>query len=200
MKVFEVAAVIDCGEIYEVEYLTSSLNKDFEASPKFVGLSSYAAKLIKDALSEDKIVRIIKDYVNIDVMPNDLIIMNNVNDLDVQKTILIRKVRQLITHQQALVSGIMMYDFININNSLCDKGCYIHDDNKEEVYLKILETGEEDLISKLELYLNARDVISRSSYLEIEYNKFYQNMKTATSEEVDDLYSNFMVKLRNETK
>jgi len=194
MKVFEMAAVIDCGKYYEVEYLTSSYNKDFETTKRFLGLSTYAAHEIKRALSENKVVRIISDYKNIDVQPHDLIIIeNNNDDIELEKKIYLNKARQEITHQQANVSGLMMYQYININNILCDKGYFIHDDNKEEVYLQILETGDENLIDKLEIYLNARDIIDRSSFLEEKYFQFFNDMKIATThEQIIENYTNII--------
>ena len=198
MKVFEMAAVIDCGNYYEVEYLTSSLNKDFEMSSRFLGLSSYAAKQIKDAIAEGTVVRVIKDYQNIDVMTQDLIFVKSQQEIELQKLALLKKARQLVTHQQANVSGLMMYQYININNILCDKGFFIHDDNREEVYLKILETGDEDLIDKLEMYLNARDEISRSSFLEQKYHTFFREMKSIDNmDDASELYSNFVKNFQN---
>ena len=202
MKIFEMAAVIDCGKYYEVEYLTSSYNKDFETNKKFLGLSVFAAKEIKKALAENKIVRIVSDYSNIDVQPHDLMIVEpDISDLDTAKKVAVQKVRQMVTHQQANVSGLMMYQYININNILCDKGYFIHDDNKEEVYLQILETGDEKLIDKLELYLNARDEISRSGFLEEKYAKFFRQVNEVESiKDLDELYSNFMIEYNNAIK
>ena len=201
MKIFEMAAVIDCGKYYEVEYLTSSYNKDFETNKKFLGLSVFAAKEIKKALAENKIVRIVSDYSNIDVQPHDLMIVEpNIDDIEQLKMVYLKKARQMVTHQQANVSGLMMYQFININNILCDKGYFIHDDNKEEVYLQILETGDEKLIDKLEEFLNARDIIDRSSFLEEKYYTFFNDMKNSdTNEEVEKHYETFMKYFQNVT-
>ena len=201
MKIFEMAAVIDCGKYYEVEYLTSSYNKDFETNKKFLGLSVFAAKEIKKALAENKIVRIVSDYSNIDVQPHDLMIVEpDIDDIEQLKMVYLKKARQMVTHQQANVSGLMMYQFININNILCDKGYFIHDDNKEEVYLQILETGDEKLIDKLEEFLNARDIIDRSSFLEEKYYTFFNDMKNSdTNEEVEKHYETFMKYFQNVT-
>jgi hypothetical protein len=191
------AAVIDCGKYYEVEYLTTSLNKDFETNKKFLGLSLNASKLIKKSLDENKTIRITSDYKNIDVQPHDLIITET-SDIESYKKVMLSKVRQLVTHQQANVSGMMMYEYMNINNILNDKGYFIHDDNKEEVYLQILETGDEDLINNLEDYLNAREVISRASFLEKRYIKLYRNVnESLTEEEVDKLINDFIIMMND---
>jgi len=194
MMVYGVAAVTDCGDYYEVEYVSSSLSQDFEKHNKFLGLSQTADEAIQTALNDGKIVRIVSDYTGPDVQGRDLIIIDrDVTELDSNKEISLKRVRQYVSHLQANVSGLMMYQYININNTLCDKGFYIHDDNKEEIYLKILETEDELLIDKLEEYLNAREVIARSSFLEDRYMKYYRDIKDASSEEeVEKLFATFM--------
>jgi len=200
MKIFEVASVKDCGDYYELDHILSNLNQDFENRSLTLGLNTYAATLIKKAIDNNVIVRINKDYLGPDVVAKDLIFVNSQTELELKKKALIQKVRQLVTHQQANVSGLMMYEYIAINNELCDKGFFIHDDNKEEVYLSILETGDEALIDKLERYLNARDIISRSSYLEQEYTKFYLNMNEADESEYEEVYNSFVKQYLSQVK
>ena len=194
MKVFTTAAVKEFRNYYEVIYLSSSLNNDFETNRKHIGLSSIAALEIRKAMSEDKIVRINSSYDNIDVQLHDLTFIDlDTSEEFTHRKILLRKVRQLVSHQQANVSGMMMFEYININNVLSDKGFFITDENKEEVYLEILEKGDEKLIEQLERYLNARDVISRSSFLEGQYTKFFADMEEADSmEKLNDLYETFI--------
>lgn len=53
-------------------------------------------------------------------------------------------------------------DFVSLmllNNKFISKGIVITDDNKEECYIKIIESGEESLISELERYLVLKDSI-----------------------------------------
>ena len=202
MKVYDVAAVIDCGKYYEVEYLSTNMTSDFEKNSNFVGLNNIAAIKIAEALEDNKSVRIIKGYQNKDVMNSDVIVVqNNSDELASYKMILIQKARQRITHHQANVSGIQMYEFIMINNYLSDKGYFIHDDNREEQYLAILETGNEDLIDKLEIYLLAKDDIARASSLEKLYTKLYNDMNAASSTELaDEVFSAFMSSLNAGSK
>ena len=200
MKVYEMAAVTDCGQYYQVEYLTTSLTKDFETHVKFKGLNNVTANLIREAIQANSIVRIIKDYQDLEVMPRDLVIIkgDSTDSLSFYKTVHLQKARQQITHQQAIVSGIMLYEYTIINNYLCDKGYFIHDDNREEVYLSILEVGDETLIDKLELYLNAKDELSRAQALEQLYRKYYNDIDNCvTIEEVDEKYSKIMETLNS---
>lgn len=55
-----------------------------------------------------------------------------------------------------------LLDFISlmlINNKFLDRGIVITDKNKEESYIKIIETGDESLINDLETYLSLKDSI-----------------------------------------
>lgn len=52
-----------------------------------------------------------------------------------------------------------IYDFMMINNHFNAAGIYIYSKNREEEYLKIIETGDEDLIRKLEIYLERMDTL-----------------------------------------
>lgn len=201
MMAYEMAAVIEHKDYYEVEYLTSSITKDYNRSSKFIGLSNSAAKIIKGTIENGNLVKIIKNYQDVDVQPRDLIIdKNEESDLDKHKEIIATMARQYVSHQQANVSGMMMYDFININNYLASKGFFIHDDNREIVYLEILETEDEEIIDKLEQYLSARDELAHSSYLETEYTKLYKNLRSAeTMDEVDETYDEFIKHNSNST-
>jgi predicted ATP-dependent Lon-type protease len=58
-----------------------------------------------------------------------------------------------------------------LNNLLNSKGYFIHDDNREEVYLEILETGDSGLIDTLERYLNMKDEIHRVSQLDSKFTE-----------------------------
>jgi len=189
-KIYYLAEIVDHGEVYKVISITTSLVKEFLSGNNYIGLNRSTAILIEQALNENKLIQIDKNFKDDEVMPRDLIIKTStISDLQNYKNIIITKIRQLVNHQQAIVGGIHMYDFIIINNELADKGYNIYDGNKEEKYLEILETGDEQLIEKLEIYLNAMDIVGRASAVEHKYLKFYSNINDCdTLEEIDDLY------------
>jgi hypothetical protein len=198
-KIYYLAEIVDYGEVYNVVSLTTSLVKEFLGGNNYIGLNRSTAILIEQALNENKLVQIDKNHLDIEVMPRDLIIKDNkTNDLQNHKNIIITKIRQLVNHQQAIVSGIHLYDFIMINTILADKGFHIHEDNREEKYLEILETGDEQLIDKLEIYLNAMDIVSRASSIENKYLKFYNDINDCENiQEVDSLYNKMNIFLQD---
>jgi len=185
MKIYNLAEIEDYGEYYRVLSVFDSEYYDFNKRDH-LRLNNMAAIKIKDGLRNNKIVKILKDIkIKNEVMIRHIIIEDKVemNELETLKFIHLSNFRENVNHAQANVYGIQMYEYININNYLNDKGYFIHDDNKEETYLEILETSDEALIDKLEVYLNARDDISRASTLERFYAKFYNEMKEAESTE-----------------
>ena len=192
-KFHNMANVEDYGEYYKV---LSIGNNDLSALIKqeAIPLNNMVALLFREALNDNKLIRINKGFKNQEVMMNDFIILDGKeeNEFTYTQDLYISKARQMVNLSQSAVFGIQVYDFIHINNYLCDKGFFIHDDNKEEMYLKILETGEETLIDKLEIYLNASDKIGRASALENEYQKYYTDISDAQSiEEIVKLYTKF---------
>ncbi len=85
------------------------------------------------------------------------------------------------------------YRFTVLNNMFASRGFFIHPDNREEEYIKIIETGDEELVNKLEEFLNIMTQLE--TYREI-HNSFIEAMdklgNTTDEEEmqriVDDLY------------
>jgi hypothetical protein len=66
----------------------------------------------------------------------------------------------------------ILLDFISLmslNNKFISKGIVITDDNKEECYIKIIESGEESLIGDLEKYINLKDSIKLIEQKKEEY-------------------------------
>jgi len=66
-----------------------------------------------------------------------------------------------------------LIDFITLmmlNNKFCSKGIYITEENKEEAYIKIIETGDDQLIADLEKYLTLKDEIKKLEASKEEYS------------------------------
>jgi len=163
-----------------------------------VGVNNITAQLAASALSSKEPIFFRKDYKSIELMPNDLILGYDKVDLNILKNKYLSDARYYMSHQQAIVTGIMMYDFICINNELIDKGFIITEDTREEIYIEILETEDEELIERLEQYLNAKDNIEKASFLEKEYQKFYREIKQAELEEdVIKIGDDFLKRLSN---
>ena len=65
-----------------------------------------------------------------------------------------------------------LVDFVSlmlIQNNFMSKGIFVTDNNKEECYIKIIETGEETLINDLERYITLKDEIKKIEFQKAEY-------------------------------
>lgn len=77
-----------------------------------------------------------------------------------------------------------LLDFISImliNNKFLDRGIIITDKNKEECYIKIIETGDESLINDLEIYLSLKDNIKRLEEQKKEYTGIISKLQSLTN-------------------
>lgn len=93
------------------------------------------------------------------------------------------------------IGYLSMFDFFNfqiLNNKLAAAGYVISDSNREEKYLEIVNTGEQDLISVLEEYLALLDKLSEHNFIYKQWLLFNSDLQTATSvEQVRSMTDNF---------
>lgn len=67
--------------------------------------------------------------------------------------------------------------FIILQNKFADKGIFITDTNKEQCYIKIIEQGDESLISDLERFINLLDSIREIEKQKDEYQSVISKLK-----------------------
>ena len=169
--IYELAMVIDKGTYWEVTGVTkNTLDNLANREESLLKLSYMAYKEMSVALHDgDKIITILKPLIHDEVMPGEVVY--SVAPEDNNKLSQVRRIRALINPTLSSVSGFTFYTFMVLNNLLNSKGYYIHDDNREEVYLEILETGDSGLIDTLERYLNMKDDIHRVSQLDSKFTE-----------------------------
>jgi hypothetical protein len=196
--IYELAIVQDRGPYWYVTNVTKNvLDNQANTDEKVLKLSYVAYQQIKDAIIAGKAVHIRKSMRIDEVLPGDYtIIESGSKDADIleeTKRASLIKVRMLVTPELAKISGFAMYGFIVLNNDLINEGYAITNDNREEKYLEILETGDEKLISKLEDYLNYKDEIESVSQLERKFSTFRNQISIAnTVEAVAELEQKFL--------
>jgi len=84
----------------------------------------------------------------------------------------ISKYRQQINRLFLSMNLMDMYDFMMVQNRFNSLGHFITEDNKEEVYLAIINDGDESLITDLETYLTAMEEMN-------DINKRYKKFRGA---------------------
>jgi hypothetical protein len=67
--------------------------------------------------------------------------------------------------------------FMILNNKFAAKGIFITDENKEEEYIKVIESGEMSLIEDLETYINLRDKVQGIEAQKNEYTDIVNKLR-----------------------
>ncbi|MHA1814870.1 MAG: hypothetical protein ACTSX1_02610 [Candidatus Heimdallarchaeaceae archaeon] len=92
----------------------------------------------------------------------------------------------ILNDKMAVVTGLSLYSFFSDMVMLAAHGYFITDDNREEVYLKIIDTADEDLIQCLETYLDSKDKIDGVTSFNRKATSLIRNLeKTETDEEIE---------------
>jgi hypothetical protein len=194
--IYDLATVQDRGSHWFVTNVTqNTLDNQAEKDEKILRLSYMSHQLIKQALMAGKKVHIHKTLQTGEVLPGefDVIDLAESDPIQEARDASVVKIRMLVTPDLSKISGFAMYGFIVLNNDLASNGYFITNENREEKYLEILETGDEKLIAKLEDYLNYKDEIESVAHLERRFTAFRNEIRTATTaEEIKAIEERFL--------
>jgi len=183
--------VYDQGSLYlVVNSQISNLLLDKSIEIKDVKLFEY----ITEALINKKIVQIPK---NIDNLTTDEVIISSSDTLESKKYTLISKIKYMINER---MGHSYSYDFFNFNVTstyLSSKGYFITSENREEMYVKIIESEDDKLIDTLEKYLNEFDKLSKYDYLYKLSEDAIKNIEDSEDEnELDKIMETFLDSFR----
>lgn len=96
-------------------------------------------------------------------------------------------------HDILAVMDAVMY--IMLHDRFASKGFFITKDNKEDMYIKILESGDMDLFADLEKYISYLDKVGAMTEKIDEYNSLIDQLKcNATSDEatINDIVGEYL--------
>lgn len=88
----------------------------------------------------------------------------------------------------SLVKEVEMVDYISYidaNNILNSKGFFVTDENREEVYLDILEAGDELIIDTLEEFLTLKDKLTTVKSAKREYDEIVETVHGTSEEDLN---------------
>ena len=194
--IYELAMVVDCGTYWRVTNVTkNTFDNLVNNDEKLLKLSYVSYKKIEEALLANKTVHINKNMMANEVLPFEVDVKDTSleDPLQESKNHNLAKVRMIVSPDLCKIAGLTLYGFMVLNNDLINAGYAITNENREEKYLQILETGDEKLISKLEDYLNYKDEIEKVAYLERKFSKFKNDvLSSSTVEDVIELTNKFL--------
>jgi hypothetical protein len=87
------------------------------------------------------------------------------------------KTRGILGDDLLIFKLVDFVSFMLLNNKFSNKGIFITDDNKEECYIKIIETGDESLINDLEQYISLKDDIKSIENSKVEYQTIVKKLQ-----------------------
>ena len=111
------------------------------------------------------------------------LIFEKLGALEKRKNTEISKYMRMITGLFTNMNFMALYDFMMINNKFCSIGVFIHKGNREEQYLKIINTGDEDMINSLEIFLERMDELNNINKRYKKITDALHNINDATSDE-----------------
>ena len=108
---------------------------------------------------------------------------------DVKKVKALKSAREDLESKVTEVEMIDYISYIDANNILNSNGFFVTDKNREEVYLDILEAGDDLIIDALEEFLTLKDKLTVIKSAKRVYDDLEEKIKQSTEDEVEDLHS-----------
>lgn len=104
-----------------------------------------------------------------------------------------KKARGIIGDELINFHLVDFVTFMLLNNKFNSKGIYITEENREEAYIQIIETGDDSLIADLEKYLFIMDDIKNIESMKDDYAKVIKQLKML-SDQNDQVAVNAIIK------
>jgi hypothetical protein len=96
------------------------------------------------------------------------------------------KARGILGDDLLIFKLVDFVSFMLLNNKFSNKGIFITDDNKEECYIKVIESGDESLITDLEKYIGLKDDIKAIETSKAEYQAIIKKLQLLPDQNDED--------------
>jgi hypothetical protein len=189
------AQVSELGTVYQLNNVIFTEAKYVLPNAKYIQLPTEVALTLKNHLNQGKIITIKKELVderqNPDI-PIENFIIESAKTIDQKKSAARAQVHQRVSSYTALLTGFDLFEFWIIIGKLQSSGFNVmNESNKEEVYLSIINTGNEDLISDLERFLEIKDVFDSMIKKYRGLKQYFREINDCdTEEELKDVIKN----------
>ena len=133
---------------------------------------------VKTSLVDGKNIFCSMDITNSEIIPSDLIIKTDINELDIAKNIALNDINNLINQNLFGVNIIDSMDYLESMMKLMNAGIFITNENREDKYFEIIEaaqlTEKPEPIGGDSTYDEEREYLTALS----KYEKAQENLKT----------------------
>lgn len=188
MSVFS-ARLAEYGGYYVVQNVIFTEVKYILPSAMYIPLGNEVALQVKNRLNQGKVIRLSKDKVERKDLTIDDFDIIEADDFQTKKSALKAKANQRLSTYAATISALEIFGFFATAGKLIEQGYNVFDkDNQEDVYLKIVETADDDLIFDLEEFLEARDKYNEIWRKHRAVKEYFRELNSCeTVEELDEV-------------
>jgi len=178
------------------------------ASPKDLLLIDYYVRLdnntrifYNELKSKGYIVSINeKAFLKKEIIKDDLIFTSlefkkpdeaELTELDIKKEKYFSSMDTYLSNHVNKIQWFKYIEFISIFNQFASKGLFITDNNKEDMYIKILEDGDEGTLEALEFYLTLQDEINPFIQLHFKILRIKEEVEYSDEEEFEEILEKY---------
>jgi hypothetical protein len=186
------AQISELGNVYQVINIIFSEAKYVLPNARYIALPTEVALKLKNELNQGKVIAIKKDLADNPKskdIPLDDFEITTANTLNQKKSAARARVHQRVSAYTALLTGFDMLEFWIISAKLQALGYNVmNPENKEETYLNIINTGDEDLITDLERFLEVKDIFDNMIRKYRGLKQYFREINDCdTEEELEDV-------------
>lgn len=171
------------GEVnYEVKNIYPYDIKHIFPQNKYFQISASVAEAIIDPLRKGLLVTVDKDTIdNNKPLSIETFKVTELSSFKTKKSIELAKIQFNFNALVSSSSILEHFAYFSTAILLSEKGYMITDSNREEKYLEIINEGDEYLLKTLEDYLEARDNLSRLSYIYKDVKDYTRKVQSTKS-------------------
>jgi hypothetical protein len=177
----------EVGNVYRVNNVILSEAKYILPNAKYIAVPNQVALSLKNELNNGKVISINKDLIDNPEskdIPLENFIIEKPKTLDQKKSAARASVHSRISAYTALLTGFDILEFWLITGKLESMGFNVMDENnKEDIFLSIINTGNEDLITDLERFLEIKDVFDNMMKKYRGLKQYFREINECDSEE-----------------
>jgi hypothetical protein len=180
------AQLSEVGGKYNIVNIIMSEAKYILPNAKYVALPNEVALRLKNELNQGKLIYIRKEFVDNPVskdIPFEHFNIELPKELNQKKSAAKARVHQKISAYTSMLTAFDALEFWLISSKLTAMGFNVMDEsNKEQTYLNIIQTGNDDLITDLERFLEVKDIFDNMMRKYRELKRYFKEIDECDDE------------------